>query len=448
MLRVPLPKQAEALAFASDKDSIALWMWTRTGKSLVAIRWAESRCPSPKVLLVAPLTVLIEWQRELKLEGLSSTLLVGPSIKKLKALDTAERWCLLNYEGLRACPALADQGWDVVILDESTAIKSPSAQISKIILKKLGDVTYRACLAGEPHPESMLEWWTQMTFVIGAGFMGTKSFYEWRAKYFDCGFHIWMPRRGVYKKILEEVARHSFIVRAGDTGNLSRRVLERRWVTMPPAVRQLYKTCQTDFSVYEHEAKHQVVVETWLRILSGGFVPKSPLQRFSFKIDEAVYLVTKEFRGEQGVMWFNFTQELQGVFAALKKTGLKVANIWGGTPFERRKKLLERFRLGKIRWLLCQPECAKFGLDMSAASIAVYYSAPPSYLTRLQTEARIIHPQKTRELLYVDLISQDTVDEAVDEVITRRLAEKRTVAMTDMNAIAEIRRLGIERGWI
>jgi len=59
---------------------------------------------------------------------------------------------------------------------------------------------------------------------------------------------------------------------------------------------------------------------------------------------------------------------------------------------------------------------------VASADTAIYYSNYYSFEMRTQSEDRIIHPLKQTPLLYVDLVTENTIDEDVVEILqTKKL---------------------------
>ena len=158
-LRESLPHQLDAIAYAFPRSKIALFMEMRLGKSLVAVRWAQRR-GAKKVLVVAPLSSLGPWEEELYKERIPRNqvhYLLGSKTKRLQTSKNKEGWFLVNYEGLRSCPEILKQNWKAVILDESTRIRNPKAQITRLLTNELFYVPNRCILSGLPNPESSMD---------------------------------------------------------------------------------------------------------------------------------------------------------------------------------------------------------------------------------------------------------------------------------------------------
>ena len=90
----------------------------------------------------------------------------------------------------------------------------------------------------------------------------------------------------------------------------------------------------------------------------------------------------------------------------------RTACLSGATPHKERVKIIEQFQAGKIDTLVCQPECFKYGIDLSAADTMIYMSTP-AIETRIQTEDRMINLKRQRAVLIIDIIAKNTVEEAI-----------------------------------
>jgi SWI/SNF-related matrix-associated actin-dependent regulator 1 of chromatin subfamily A len=109
-------------------------------------------------------------------------------------IATGQRWpatpvVVVNYDVLSKWPKrLREQPWDVVILDESAAIKNRQAARTKAVLgdKKAGldpiPANYRVCLSGTPIENRPEELWTTLYFLDPARW---GSFWSYAKRY--CG---------------------------------------------------------------------------------------------------------------------------------------------------------------------------------------------------------------------------------------------------------------------
>jgi SNF2 family DNA or RNA helicase len=152
--------------------------------------------------------------------------------------------------------------------------------------------------------------------------------------------------------------------------------------------------------------------------IAGGFEPvgKRPALMSDAKLRVLHGIVTDgDLRRENVVVWFRFNHEIDEAHRYLKSKRVAVDYIHGAKPGGKpiRSKLQDRFQRGKIRVLLMQEALGQFGWDLSRANTAIYYSNSYEFEDRRQSEDRIIHPLKKTPVQYIDLETEDSIDEDV-----------------------------------
>lgn len=124
-------------------------------------------------LIVCPRSVIHNWTKEIERfrPGLSVSLYHGPR----RALDAASDVTLTTYATLRNDGELmCDQHWNVVVLDESQAIKNPDSQVARVAYDLKAD--FRLSLSGTPIENRLEELWSQMHFTNRGLLGGRKDF--------------------------------------------------------------------------------------------------------------------------------------------------------------------------------------------------------------------------------------------------------------------------------
>jgi superfamily II DNA or RNA helicase len=136
------------------------------GKTLQAMSVFEGR-----TLVVAPTSVLFNWQAELG--RFRSSLKVALYHGAGRALDPAADVTLTSYAILRLDgPQLAAQAWRTVVLDEAQAIKNPDSQTARAAYAL--PATFRLALTGTPVENRLEELWSLMHFA-NRGLLGGRS---------------------------------------------------------------------------------------------------------------------------------------------------------------------------------------------------------------------------------------------------------------------------------
>lgn len=411
--------QKRCFAYARKEKHPALFMEMRLGKTLVAIRRAVLYPPMDprrglKCLVVAPNSALGSWEDELISEKQTFTYLKGTAKKRMETLKTSTTtWFLFNKEGHLALPEVAQYPWDVIILDESTFIKNPNAQVTKFFTGNFKNVPHKFVLTGTPNPEGDLDYVCQFMFLDNR-FMGCSSFWEFRKKYYKPGPphapYDWTPKPGVSDAIAKYVAERSFVLRRKDVGLDKRKIRQIRYLDFDNETKKAYKKLECDWEVEYNGKDFSTIwngaVYSALRQMCGGFF----MDKLSWngKLNELVSLLTGELKHEQVVVWFAHNNEIKAAIKALGKE--RVAVIKGDISVARREEYRKQFQKGDIRILLVQLMCAEEGMNLSAADTAIYFSEPLGFKARKQTEDRILDVDQKGPLLFIYLLVRNSVD--------------------------------------
>lgn len=439
-MRSLMAHQRRAMRYAQDRNSIALFMEMRLGKTLVAIRWAQRF--GGHTLVVAPSSVLQVWEDELAMENTSSIQLRGTPQERLDLFDEHNykvSWWLLNYEALLLDPCVACvycDMWETVILDESVRIKNPKAQTTRLAHQYLTRAPHRAILTGLPNPETPLDFYEQLSF-IGCPPMGFGNYWQFREAKFIQNIHDWSPKARTVIELRKEVHTNAFVLSSKDAGMGSKRVYEIRRVTLPPRIRKAYDIVECDMILGKDTTKYVLVMQIWLSQIAGG--AKEGVEHDS-KIKECLDLFRTELKDKQIVVWFRFNAELNKFWKKCKEVGYTIGRITGTTPLEKRAERIKRFQGGEIRFLLMQVGCGKYGLDLSAASVAIYFSPIWSHDDWAQSVKRIEHPKKKEPLLILTIVSEDTVDEDVVQALQVKKVSSRIFTSNVARRLKERRR--------
>ena len=427
------PYQHEALVHCMNNENVALFMEMRLGKTLVTIRALQYH---GNVLVVAPLSVLGTWQNELAAEGIPNVCtLRGPvegreaHVCELFRFRTAPCWVLTNYETLRLAPGITKLPWYAVVFDESSKLRNVRTKTSKICLSEFKRTKRRFILTGLPAPESPLDYWGQMAFLDGE-FMKHRSYWTFRDRLFmqpTGRTYGWFPRKGVRDQIRDAVNERAFVLSRKNAGIGNKRVYETRMVEPSQEQERLFTEIKAHWEATLGEeklsTKWAMVAASWVNQVSGGFLHKQKVG--DGKLQELVELLKGELADQQVVVWFRFNAELESTHALLQERSIKSCTVLGETKPELRYKYVNEFNAGKVRVLLVQLKCGKFGLNLSSSSTAIYFSNGFSHEDRAQSEDRIEHTEKNEPLLFIDLVTRGSSDQRILNLLNQKVKQSR-----------------------
>lgn len=436
MIYVPRPLlfyQKPLFRYCITTKHPALFVQMRLGKTLVTVRAVKYR-RGDKVLIVAPYSALYSWSLELETEREKDRGIVelfGPRDYRLQVLSETyptSRWFLLNREGHRSIPEIADYYFDHVIIDESTFIKSVNSQATEFYCDNFRDAEHRYILTGTPAPESELDYFCQMRFLdhdIWDENRGTlkNCYYQHRHKWFGIiQYNAYISPQG--SKYLESrLAKHCYFLSRSDVNLGGRKIYEKRFVMLTPETRKIYEQIEKEFVLsylgIEQDTIYATTKYVWLRRLCGGFVDKMFVSYV--KLKELEYLINGELKGEQVIIVAKHVAEVKQIYKYLnRKKTYRIDMIYGGVNKRKRNEICAAFQAHKLDAIVAQPETIKHGTNLSASDTMIFYTTPDGGETRMQVEDRPVNVRTQNSTLIIDLVCKDTVEEDVLKSLSRK----------------------------
>ena len=458
--------QDKAAEFIQDKTGAMLAMEMGTGKTRIAIDHME-RLETRRTLILAPLSVVDHvWPSEIRKHGRRQATIIPlgdryPSVRaKLKeaaeglALATARQGpaiVIVNYESAYREPLgdwLKQQRWDLLILDESHRIKSPSGQVSRWASQVSDRSDRRLALTGTPMPHSPLDIYAQYRAVDKRVF--GVNYREFKDRYAE--FEV-VGRRPPEKdgqekdqliqavhgyKNLDELNqkfyRLAFRVTAAETLDLPEAIETYTHVNMNAKARKLYDEMALRLKAELDSGEVITAANALARLvrfqqLTSGFAVTA--EGKTIQVDDAKTKALADIledlpRKEPVVVFARFQNDLDVIARTAGRMKRPHHEISG------RVKALEEWRQsGGV--LAVQIQAGGLGLDLTAARYCVYYSLGFSLGDYLQSIARLHRPGQTSLVDYIHL----TAARSIDEIIVNALANKEDV----INRILETRDL-------
>lgn len=460
--------QQKALRKAT-KGNLALFHDCGTGKTLTALRiiehWKKNLNTAWRsALVVCPRSIIgPAWMADAArfAPTLSMVSLRGKDrADRLRRLKTTADVYLVNFETFRTMvDALSQKDLSVLIVDESSKMKSPDSQITRALLALAGVasrgkskkfaigkvIPHRYVLSGTPAPNDRKEYWSQMT-LVAPGQVFSESFYTFRGRYFDrtplgrTGINTWSFTHdsALIKEFSAKMAPYCDVVSKDDAVDLPSQVHLVRQVELDGPERQAYETLRRDlviqFATEEILAGSALVEVMKSRQLTSGFCygadGKHHLTGLS-KFFELLALL-EEMGDRPVIIWCNFRYEMEGIL-----NGLPHSAILDGTD-PQRQQIIKDFSEGRIRRLIANPQSAGHGLTFTHCSYAIYFSLTWSYELAKQSQDRIHRIGQTQKCTYYYLLAKDTIDEVIFDAV----AQKKDVSESILDYLKQCRTRG------
>lgn len=224
MIYKPHSYQSYAIQHLLDNPAAALWLSVGLGKSsitLTAVEWLLGTLAIDKVLIVAPKRVVAHtWPSELRkwdnLKHLKISVIQGNEKQRIQALYTKAdiyaisrdliAW-LVHYIGKNK----GKWPFDMLVVDESSNYKNPSAQRFKALKRILPYCRRTVILSGTPSPNGLLGLWSQI-YLLDKGERLGRTYGAYKEEFFVAGAqngHIvfnYYLKKDAERKIFEKIS--------------------------------------------------------------------------------------------------------------------------------------------------------------------------------------------------------------------------------------------------
>ena len=453
----PYDHQITALEKSWDKKEYAYFMEMGTGKSKVLVDNIAMLYDKGKInaaLIIAPKGVYRNWfsgeipnhlpghiDHKTILWTATTSKTKDKEYQQLFKVDIDLHILVMNVEafstkkGLEFATKFLNCHNTLMAIDESTTIKTPSAKRTKAILALGLLAKYRRILTGSPVTKSPLDLYTQCGF-LDSFLLGFDSYYAFRNRYATMLDRNFGGRRvqivGGYKKLGEL---------SDKLKNFSYRVLKEDCLDLPPKnwTKRHISLTPDQFKVYDQMKKEAVAhlngkssstmtVLTQLmrlqQITCGHFVANdgSTQEIKNNRISELMDVLS-EIEGKV-IIWGHWQKDITNIIkAVVDEYGPgSIVDYYGLTPQEDRQNNIREFQNNpECRFIVGTPQTGGYGITLTQANTVVYFSNGYDLEKRLQSEDRAHRIGQKKNVTYVDIICQDTVDEKIVKALKDKI---------------------------
>ena len=462
----PYAHQLDALEASWDKENFAYFMEMGTGKSKVLLDNAAILYDKGLInglLLIAPKGVYKNWydseipthlpdhiQKKIVLWKTSDKSKKQQTIlNSLFKSETDLHILIMNVEafssgnGTEFAQKFLSCHRSMIAIDESTTIKTPTSNRTKNILSLRPNSKYRRILTGSPVTKSPLDLFSQCLF-LDPWLLDHQSYYTFRARYSIC------------KKIQVNGRQVEIVVGYRNLGELSekikpfsKRILKEDCLDLPSKsyVKHYVELTKEQKKVYEQMKKEAIAflddkmqssatVMTQLMRLhqitcghftaDDGTIKDIPCSRLTELMN-----ILENVEGKS-IIWSHYTHDVRRIISEIKKVygDEAVVDYYGATDTDARSKNIKKFQTDpKCRFFVGTTHTGGYGITLTAGSNMIYFSNGYDLEKRQQSEARIDRIGQTQKMTYIDIMSQDTIDER----IVKALRNKVNIANTIMD---------------
>jgi SNF2 family DNA or RNA helicase len=324
----------------------------------------------------------------------------------------------------------------MLAVDESTTIKNPKAKRTKNLVKLAPMAKYRRILTGFPITKAPLDLYSQCYF-LHPELLGYNSYYAFRARYAitqrrQMGGHAFDHIVGYQRldELQESIKYFSTRYKKEDCLDLPSKVYIKRYVEMTPEQKKAYTQMQQEaIMILEEETFSTMNVLTQLMRLQqvvAGSLRSETGETICLKNNrlQAILDVLEETAGKV-VIFAVFRTDIERLAEILRKKygENSVATYYGDTPQSERQNIITRFQDpdNELKYFISNPQTGGRGITLTEANVIIYYSNSYDLELRIQSEDRIHRIGQNDKCTYIDLVSENTVDEHILKTLLNKV---------------------------
>lgn len=440
------------------------------------------------VLIIAPTSLLSNWQREAATFAPSLTTLVWSGRARHEQLSQLNKVdMVITSYGILAQDAqlLLAQQWYQVILDEAQTIKNSRSQVTKLVNKL--KTQHRLCLTGTPMENHLGELWSLFNFLM-PGFLGTAAQYQRQFKLpiekdqcdtarrklaqriapfmlrrTKAEVATELPKKTVINTLIElsetqadlyETIRLTVaeqlqlaLLQTGAKANrlaISNALLKLRQVCCHPAMLKLGNVSDTrqpteveyldkghDSGASEAaEAKLTSVAVQLAELTDDGPQVSSKLAWLANKLPNMIE------DGRNILIFSSFTTMLDLIAAQLNQQGIDYEMLTGKS--RHRDKSIDRFRRGEVNVFLISLKAGGSGLNLTEADVVIHVDPWWNPAAEEQASDRAYRIGQQKPVFVYKLICQNTVEERIQQLQQSKQALAQSMYQTESLSVAEM----------
>lgn len=366
------------------------------GKTIQFLALALQLAGKGPSLLVAPLSLLRQWQQECAT--------FAPSLRVLTQADAPADYqpgdlLLLSYGQLvAAADQICARSWNVVALDEAQQIKNPDSQRARTVCRLRA--RFRLCLTGTPIENKLTDLWSLLHF-LNPSLAGRKASFGARM------------RKSAFRRVVS-----SLILRRTRAQVLPQ--LPALWekditVELSAAEREVYAAICRCAGEGEQSRIHLLAALTALRrACCHASLADSSFAGESTKLSMMLRLVSSiRSCGGSVLIFSQFTDVLDLAQQLLHGSGIRTCRLDGHTPPAERQKAVDAFMQRREHVFLISLMAGGTGLNLTAADYVILLDPWWNPAAEAQAAARAHRPGREHPVTLYRLIARDSLEERI-----------------------------------
>lgn len=343
----------------------------------------------------------------------------------------------------------------LLVLDESTRIKTPGAARTKRIMRLGNFAPYRRILTGTPVTNGPFDVYSQIRFLLPdfwrmhqlGTFATFKSYFaiiERRENHQQRRMYDHVVGYRHLDQLQQLLSGVSTRVTKDEVLDLPPKLYTERRFEMTPEQTALYRQLRDEFIIWLESGEPVTADMAIVRLLRlqqilCGYLPSDDFQGPGAagegpwgtspcdlpggnpRLAALMEVVGEIPRERKAIIWARFRRDIDIIMDALTQAGENAVRYDGKVDGDARAAAIQSFQEGDARFFVANPAAGGTGLTLTAATTVVYYSNDFNLENRLQSEDRAHRIGQDHPVLYIDFVASDTVDEQIAEARRKKI---------------------------
>ena len=398
-----------------------------------------------RILVIAPLTTLRDvWEKEIMncAAGVGVEVMRGTPDACRAILAGTAPWLILNHDGVKSRyhMLLADDTIDLVICDESTAFKTPSADRTKCFMRYvIHRNKWMWALTGTPMAKLPTDIYTTAKLVcphkVPPSFRGFTD-----ETCIQIGLHKIVPKKGAIDRVMD-LLEPAIRFHKRECIDLPPITQNDRKVEVSPEQARTIKDLQTKFAAEIAGKKVNALTAATqmtkvLQVLQGAIITDTETQEGHITGAPARMTALKEIIDASNSKTLVFAPFRLSIQYLMRELGQEYgARFIDGTVNEKRRaEILRAFdEDDSFRVLIAHPKTAAHGLTLTAASTVAWWGPIFSAEEYQQANNRIDRPGQVHHMSVYNLYAHP-----IEQRFYRALAERMDLQALLLAAVSEV----------
>jgi hypothetical protein len=370
----------------------------KTGSVIWAADYLMTLGKVKRVLVICPLSIMDSaWRADLFKFAMHRTVDIayGTREKRTRIINSDAEFIIINYDGVEIVKdIIAENKFDLVVIDEANAYKNTQTTRWKTLNKILTPDTWLWMLTGTPAAQSPVDAYGLAKLVNPKNVPKFYTTFKDMVMYKVTQFK-WTIRPNA-DKIVYQSLQPAIRFTKEECLDLPEMTYVTREVELTPQQKKYYNALRSKLVIQasgeQITAVNAAVGLSKLLQISCGAVYSDTGETLEFDINNR-YKVLREVIDEtqQKILIFvPFKHTIQILSQQLQQDGFTTEIINGEVSANKRAEIFKQFQeTPNPRILIIQPQAASHGVTLTAADTVVWWGPTPSLETYAQANARV-----------------------------------------------------------